>query len=325
MAELTRRVFHLEQLLRTGAATDTTEKSAPSPVESEPLPALARAVPHRRATLANRRPAWSSARRKLIPQATPSPKTEVSLETRIGGQWLNRVGIVAVLVGLSYFLKLAIENNWIGPGMRVAIGIVAGHCAHPVERTFSHARLRDFRVFPEGHRHWRAVPVAVGGLPVLSPVTGDGGFPRDAAGHRELGGHVAAQDSELLAAFALVGGFLTPVLVSTNQNHEIALFSYVALLDLGTVWVVAVRGWQRLLLGSFVGTTLLFAAWASSYYTESQLATTLAFASFFFLLYAGAPFLGRKSATERRYPNVLVVLALLNASSYFAASYADAE
>jgi uncharacterized membrane protein len=128
------------------------------------------------------------------------------------------------------------------------------------------------------------------------------------------------QNSELLAAFALVGGFLTPVLVSTNQNHEVALFSYVVLLDLGIVWVVAVRGWQRLLLASFIGTTLLFAAWASSYYTEEQLATTLAFASFFFLLYAGAPFLGRKPAMER-YPNVMVALALLNASCYFAATY----
>ena len=111
------------------------------------------------------------------------------------------------------------------------------------------------------------------------------------------------------------------MLVSTNQNHEVALLSYVALLDLGTVWVVAARGWQRLLLGSFVGTTLLYAAWASSYYTESQLPTTLTFASFFFLLYAGAPFLGRKSAIDRRHPNVMVALALLNASVYFAAGY----
>jgi uncharacterized membrane protein len=87
------------------------------------------------------------------------------------------------------------------------------------------------------------------------------------------------------------------------------------------VWIVAMRGWQRLLFGSFVGTALLFAAWASGYYDEPQLATTLAFASFFFLLYAGAPFLGRKPAMERRYPNVLVVLALLNASFYFAAIY----
>ena len=94
-----------------------------------------------------------------------------------------------------------------------------------------------------------------------------------------------------------------------------------ALLDLGAVWMVAIRGWQRLLFGSFVGTALLFAAWASAYYDESQLAITLAFASFFFLLYAGAPFLGRKSGAERRYPNILIVLALLNASLYFAAIY----
>ena len=129
------------------------------------------------------------------------------------------------------------------------------------------------------------------------------------------------QDSELLAAFALIGGLLTPVLVSTNQNHQVVLLSYVALLDLATVWVVARRGWQRLLLGSFVGTTLLFAAWASSYYDESQLATTLVFASFFFLLYAGAPFLRLRTATERRFSNVMVVLTLLNASAYFAAAY----
>ena len=110
------------------------------------------------------------------------------------------------------------------------------------------------------------------------------------------------------------------MLVSTNQNHEVALFCYVILLDLGTVWLVAVRGWQRLLLASFIGTSLLFAAWASSYYTEDQLATTLFFASFFFLLYAAAPFLGRKPVLER-YPNALVALTLFNAAAYFTACY----
>ena len=58
--------------------------------------------------------------------------------------------------------------------------------------------------------------------------------------------------------FALVGGFLTPVLISTGQNHEIALFSYLALLDLGTLWISAVRRWPRLLLGAYIGTALLF-------------------------------------------------------------------
>ena len=42
-----------------------------------------------------------------------------------------------------------------------------------------------------------------------------------------------AQDAQILAAFALTGGFSTPLLLSTGQNREIALFTYVAILDLG--------------------------------------------------------------------------------------------
>src|SRR5260221_4933452 len=37
---------------------------------------------------------------------------ELDLESRIAGKWFNRVGIVAVLISVSYFLKLAFDNNW---------------------------------------------------------------------------------------------------------------------------------------------------------------------------------------------------------------------
>jgi uncharacterized membrane protein len=35
------------------------------------------------------------------------------LETQIGGRWLLYIGIVAVVLGVAYFEKLAIENHWI--------------------------------------------------------------------------------------------------------------------------------------------------------------------------------------------------------------------
>src|SRR5437667_381174 len=50
----------------------------------------------------------------------------VATESRIGGQWLNRVGIVAVLIGVSYFLKYAFDAAWIGPAGRVLIGLAGG-------------------------------------------------------------------------------------------------------------------------------------------------------------------------------------------------------
>lgn len=58
--------------------------------------------------------------------ATASPKQEIDLESRIGSHWLNRIGIAAVLIGVSYFLKYAFDNNWIGPAGRVTIGLLAG-------------------------------------------------------------------------------------------------------------------------------------------------------------------------------------------------------
>lgn len=329
MAELTRRVFRLEQLLRRGVAIESgAEKSAPAQVEPEqPEPPRAAAqappTPSDSPELAMPPDFRGPQLNPQIPSSAPqtdSPRTEVSLETRIGGQWLNRIGIVAVLVGLSYFLKLAIENDWIGPGTRVAIGLAAGIGLILWSERF---RARAFLAFAyslkaigigalylslwAAFQFYHLVSLAVAFFAMILVTA--------SAAAMSL-----AQNSELLAAFALVGGFLTPVLVSTNQNHEVVLLAYVALLDLGTLWMVAVRGWQRLLLASFGGTALLFAAWASSYYTEPQLATTLAFASVFFLLYAAAPFLGRKSDLEQ-YPNVLVALVVLNASCYFAASY----
>src|SRR6202012_4868611 len=49
-----------------------------------------------------------------------------SLESRIGSQWFNRIGILAVLIAAAWFLKLAIDNHWIGPRGRVLIGLLAG-------------------------------------------------------------------------------------------------------------------------------------------------------------------------------------------------------
>src|SRR6185437_10812444 len=48
------------------------------------------------------------------------------LEGTIGKLWLNRIGIVAILIGVAYFLKYAFDSGWIGQGGRVAIGLIAG-------------------------------------------------------------------------------------------------------------------------------------------------------------------------------------------------------
>ena len=44
----------------------------------------------------------------------------------IGENWLNKIGIAILVIGIGFFVKYAIDQNWIGEVGRVAIGIGTG-------------------------------------------------------------------------------------------------------------------------------------------------------------------------------------------------------
>ncbi len=231
------------------------------------------------------------------------------------------MGIVAVLVGLSYFLKLAFENNWIGPATRVLIGLGLG-----IGLLLWSERFRR-RGFPAFGYSLKAIGIGALYLSLWAAFQFYHLVPASLA----FAGMVLVtltsaalalrQDAELLSAFALVGGFLTPVLISTNQNQEVSLMSYLLLLDLGTFWVVAAKGWKRLLPGAFAGTALLFAGWAAAYYSDRQLGTTTVFATIFFVLFAGATFIGRADSKAASFRLMLQGLVVVNGVVYFTALF----
>src|SRR3989442_11312309 len=64
--------------------------------------------------------------RHVKPAAKTESDTQAELESKIGAHWLNRIGIIAMLIGVSYFLKYAFDNQWIGPAGRVLIGLLGG-------------------------------------------------------------------------------------------------------------------------------------------------------------------------------------------------------
>jgi uncharacterized membrane protein len=131
------------------------------------------------------------------------------------------------------------------------------------------------------------------------------------------------QDAEILAAFALIGGFSTPVLLSTGQNHEIVLFSYVALLDLAMLVMVAFKPWRRLLVGSFIGTATMYMGWFINYYSKDQRATTVLFTLLFGVIFAVIPLITplTKSRWHGGFSVTLTLLPLVNAAALFLALY----
>lgn len=236
------------------------------------------------------------------------------IEQVIGQQWLSRLGIAAVLVGTAYFLKYAFDNRWIGPSGRISIGLAAGIAITIWSQGF---RRR-------GHRFFAHTLMALGvGILYLSLWAAYQLYhllPASAAAIAMAVVTVATatlavrQKAEILALFAATGGFATPMLLATGENRQIQLFSYIALLDIAAIAVAAMRGWTRTVLLSFIGTLVLYSAWYSRFYSDSQSTATIMFATFFHLLFASVPLL---PSVRTRQGFATAALPLANATAYF--------
>jgi len=327
LAELTARVYRVERKLgmdaQAAAETQTPSKSpagAPLPPEvgrsgNVPVPPPLK-------------PPEPRAPYPIVPPAThPSAaQPEIDLESRIASHWFNRIGIAALLVGVSYFLKFAFDNNWIGPAGRVAIGLIGGIAVVLWSERF---RAKGYNAFS-----YSLKAVGIGTLylslwaafHVYSLIPSGIAFVMMLIVTAATGAMAWSQDAQILAAFALTGGFSTPLLLSTGQNREVALFSYVAILDVATLVLVAIKPWRRLLVMSYAGTLLLYIGWYSTFYTRNQLSLTLAFATLFFAIFAIAPLITVQPEGEiALFASIPAFVAFVNAGVYFLQSYAMIE
>src|SRR5271165_5219426 len=128
VVELRNRVLRIEEALRRrGVVLDDTKPTpaaAPSgaPMQAAgPVAAVGAPVPVPAGTTPVPPP---PVRPMFASVGSPKPKDEQSLENKIGSQWFNRIGILALLIAAAWFLKFAVDNHWIGPLGRVLIGLV---------------------------------------------------------------------------------------------------------------------------------------------------------------------------------------------------------
>jgi uncharacterized membrane protein len=272
------------------------------------------------------KPTYAAWKELWLPDRSRPPRQAQSLESRIGSQWFNRIGILAVLIAAAWFLKLAIDNHWIGPAGRVLIGLVASAGLIAWSERF---RTRGYAAFSYSLKAigsgvlylslWAAFSLyhlvdSGVAFAAMIVVTAFNGFL------------AWVQDAELLALYAIVGGFSTPLLLSTGVNHEVALFTYLLLLDLAVLVLVALKPWSRLLCAAFAGSVFFFAEWWFVYYSPDQFGTTAFFLAVFFLIFAWAPRLVRlrvdDGAGRAAWDNLaLVVVPLVNAGLGFLGYY----
>lgn len=312
-AELSARVARIEAelaQLRQELAHLRAQPPVPQPAATEPLPPQPRT---------GRMPSFTRVSPPPRPAAEPpqfrTADASPSLESRIGSQLFNRVGIIALLIGMAWFLKLAIDNQWIGPGLRVLVGLGAGVGIVLWSERF---RSKGFATFSFS---LKAIGTGVLYLSLWASFQLYHLLPAWAALIAMVlvtswnAAMALLQNAQLLAIYALVGAFATPVLISTGGNHEIFLFSYLLATNAAALWLLAQRPWKRLLFLCFPSTVAYFIAWYVQFWNPAEAGITA-----FFAILLSAPFVAIPLIAREREGIVEGLLAPLAGATFLALS-----
>ena len=175
--------------------------------------------------------------------------------------WLGGLGL---FIGAAFFLEYSIEHDLVSPPLRIGIGLVAGAAAVLIGDFIRGKADRAGQALGGAgiatlHASLFAAHTLYGLIP--APAT----FIAMALVTAAAGFIAVRRDAFVLAVIGLVGGFATPVLLSSGEDHRYALFAYIGLLDVGVLFVAAKRRWLALTAMAFVATTLIYGGWASEY------------------------------------------------------------
>ena len=254
----------------------------------------------------------------LPPQATVFDKmAEWDWEWLFGGNWLARIGVLALIIGVGFFLKLAFDNDWIGETGRVVLGLLGGGA------------------LLGGGEFWRrkypilAQPLTGGGIAILYLSVFAAFALYDlipalpALGFFFLVTATAAAlalryESVVIAVLGILSGFATPFLLVDELPDLRVLLAYVLVLDLGVLALATFRNWRWFTLLGLIGSIVLLLYWIEELQPGLLLGSLGATAVF--LIFVGATTLFH--LVWRRAPGPAdQALIALNAAAYFGISY----
>ena len=266
---------------RTGPAGSRFEASAPAApapsAETAPPPARPPSVPVR-----SRRPAPAG------PPHRTGGARGVDWERWIGVRGAAVVaGILLALAGV-YFVRYSIENGWLSPTVRVALGLLTGLAALVGSELL---RRRDYEDASNG--------LAGGGIVVLYAAVWAarslyGLIPVALAFAlmvliTAVCGLLAWRRTSLVVALlGLIGGFATPLLVSAETSSPLGLFGYLLLLNAGLLFLGRRRGWAIIPPLGLLATLFYEGLWIFGDMTPSELPLALAILTLFAALFVFA-------------------------------------
>jgi len=261
------------------------------------------------------------------PKAEPPKARHGEWEQILGGSWLARVGVIALIIGAGFFLKYAFDQNWLGPTARVILGIVAA-----------------LVMLGLGY-YWQKR------YPILTQVLSGGGIAilylsifASFAIYDLVHFYVACAflllvsiasallalryNSMALAIIGILGAFIAPFILGAfgarvpeagEAGRAIQLLAYILVVDIGVLILSTFRNWRWFTLLALFGSLIAFGVWYGEFERYIGVATAEIGITIIFLIFVGATTLFH--IVWRRAPQAFdFTLMMINAAAYFGIS-----
>lgn len=257
--------------------------------------------------------------REFEPPIAAPPSPSIDWEQWIGVRGAAAAGALVLALAGVYFFRYSIEHGLISPTMRVVIGTLVGlSCVVVSEVRLRHVHrlLAQFLAgagfailylgFWASNALYHLVPTPITTVLMIAVTAASCTL-------------AYVRHALPVAALGLLGGFATPILLSTGQDRPIALFAYLAMLDLGLLALARRRRWTLLALAAFGFTLLYQASWFTLRLDAPRMWLAVAITALFGILFAWL--LPRDEASgASRATRSIAILAPGAAALYFGAT-----
>ncbi|MFH1023007.1 MAG: DUF2339 domain-containing protein, partial [Planctomycetota bacterium] len=239
----------------------------------------------------------------------------VSMEFAVASTWLLRIGVIALVACVAYFLKWSIDRGWVSPVMRVAMSMVAG-----AGMLFWGMSLlgKKYHLIGQGLLGGGLLTLyfsSYGAGPLYHLVPVLGAFALMGLVTAAAGVVSTRFNSLLIAILGLVGGHLTPVILRTETPNLPGLYAYLLLLNLGILAVAHLRQWRLLNCLGFLFSGGVFLG-SMTVYTREDFPAAMGFLAVFFAIHAAIVYV--YNVMRARPSTVLEIIHLLINTLFFA-------
>jgi uncharacterized membrane protein len=247
-------------------APEPRAEAVPAPIPAmTPAPVVSKAMPEPP-------PIPQELLKPKAPQIARQSKPPIDWEQFMGAKLFAWIGGLALFLGIAFFVKYSFEHNLIPPELRIAIGFVVGT-----------GLVVGGLLLKRKENAVTAQTLCATGILVLYAVT----FACRGYYHFAFFGLIPTfllmtlittvafllsvrLNAIIVAVLGIAGGFLTPILLSTNQDNPLGLFGYIALLDIGLLALALRQRWNALPILGAIGTALMQFAWVGAFFVPEK-------------------------------------------------------